>query len=669
MSFLQKIISKLEKIRNESVVVLSSDKDKNEDEAKKIIAEGNKFEDFGDFQNALNLYEKSINIAPKYIGGYINKGNIFLSLSVFDLAIEMYLKAISVNPNHSGAYLNLGHAQYDKKEFELALIAYNKAIALNCDYVDAWIGKGNSLADLGKKIDAIESYKKAIFLNPNNPEIYKSIGLAYEWMGYLREAKDNFQTAIKLQPERIDFYCSICNVYREMGDINNSIDIARKGCAIDPKHMGIHSLLLFSLSHSLDVTKDIFFQEHLNFGKKFKFFTDDKNPVFTNDKNQNKILKIGIVSADLRNHAVSSFFEPIYDKLLNESSVILYIYDNMGAKDGVSKRMKEKTKNWRFIGGQNDSEIEIQIKQDGIDILIDLSGHTAGHRLSVFARKPAPIQISWIGYPGTTGLTEIDYYIGDRHFLPPGKFDDIFIEKIIRLPATTSFGSLENPPDVTPLPVLKNGFFTFGSFNRLDKFNEKVISLWAETLLNIPNSKMLIGAMPITGDFEKIIKWFEKYKISKDRLIFHKRTNMYNYLSLYNEVDVCLDTFPYGGSTTTSHALVMGVPTLTLTGEIPISNAGYSILSQLNLSDLFCATNRNDFINKSIWISENISYLSELRKNLRSYLKSSNLMNDELIASSLGFAFKYIWSRWCNNLPSISFEIIKSNEEFKIIEQ
>jgi protein O-GlcNAc transferase len=248
--------------------------------------------------------------------------------------------------------------------------------------------------------------------------------------------------------------------------------------------------------------------EHCRFGEKFEPDRSDAVPAHLNTRDPDRVLQVGLVSADLRNHAVASFFEPVFYLLLQMRGIHLHVYDNGRPADEVSRRMKAQSPNWIEVATMSVDALSQQIRRDRIDVLIDLSGHTPGHRLMNFAQKPAPVQMSWIGYPGTTGMRLMDYYIADPHFLPPGEFDAYFTEKILRLPANAPFQSIDHPPDVNPLPALTKGFICFGSFNRLDKISQEVVQLWAKLLCALPDARMVVGGMPLKGSLDQITDWF-----------------------------------------------------------------------------------------------------------------------------------------------------------------
>lgn len=639
--------------------------------AKQLVMRGNQLEDSGNYQEALSLYEQAIDVAPESVVGYLNRGNVLVAANQNDLAIRAYLKALEIQPDHATVHFNLGNVYQRKGAFEPALLCYEKSLEYKPDFVDAWVAHGNALGDLKRLELAIDSYKKALSLNPNYAEIYRNLATCFYALGRFKEAKESFQSAIDLKSNLLGNYCSLANVYREMGKVGQAVEMARNACTVDPTSAGAHSLLLFCLSHSPDTTRKSFFQDHLEFGRKFDLFPTSSEISFTNDKSTDRILKVGIVSGDLRSHAVASFFGPIYERLLKIPTLIIYIYDAAGVDDYVSQRMKELIipGHWIDVVLMNDIQLDHRIRSDAIDILIDLSGHTPGHRLPVFAKKPAPVQMSWIGYPGTTGLRAMDYYIADRHYLPPGEFDDIFVEKILRLPATTPFSSIENIPDVNSLPALTNGYFTFGSFNRLDKISKEVVGLWAKLLAAVPDSKMLIGGMPAAGGFDEVVAWFNEFGIGAERLTFHRRSDMYNYLLLHHQVDVCIDTFPYGASTTSCHALSMGVPTITLVGDIPASVSGRAFLSQIGLTNLFVAQSHDEFLQKGIWCAASLTELAQLRLTLRPRFQSSNVMQPKIIADALEFSIRYAWQRWCQSLPATAFETVQFNDGFEVIDQ
>jgi predicted O-linked N-acetylglucosamine transferase (SPINDLY family) len=334
----------------------------------------------------------------------------------------------------------------------------------------------------------------------------------------------------------------------------------------------------------------------------------------------------------------------------------LHAYYNYTLEDATSERLKHYFLSWNKITHLSDEDLAQKICADGIDILIDLSSHTAHNRLLTFARKPAPVQASWIGYPGTTGLEAIDYYISDQYHLPPGLFDWQFTERIVHLPLLAVFSPNEDLPPIAQLPATLNGYITFGSFNRTNKITRSVVALWSQLLRAIPNARMLLGAMP--SELEDIIwkEWFIQEGIELDRLTFKPRTSIGDYLQLHHHVDICLDTFPYNGGTTTWHAVWMGVPVLSISGETPMSRGGACILGSIGLSE-FVAKDKEDFVRKGQSWANNIGQLSKLRMGMRDRIFQSGAGQTQDIAQSLSDALRIMWGRWCQRLPVEAFAV------------
>jgi predicted O-linked N-acetylglucosamine transferase (SPINDLY family) len=370
-------------------------------------------------------------------------------------------------------------------------------------------------------------------------------------------------------------------------------------------------------------------------------------------------LQIGFVSADLRHHPVASFVEPLLARLAMHSTLSLHAYYNHAVEDVATKRLRGYFSQWHAIANLSDAALAQKIADDGIDILIDLSGHTGSNRLLCFARKPAPVQASWIGYPGTTGLRAMDYYLADRYFLPPGVFDSQFTEKLVYLPANAPFLPDEAAPPVNALPALSNGFVTFGSFNRISKLSRSAIALWSRLLRALPDARMLLGGMPREGEYDSLIGLFVQEGIARERLRFHSRCSTADYLALHHQVDMCLDTFPYAGGTTTNHALWMGVPTLTLAGRTVPGRQGAALLGQVGL-EAFVATDAADFQDKGLHWAGDLAALAEVRAGLRARIEQSPIRHPDVIAAGLERAFRIMWQHWCARLPAKSFEVSPS---------
>jgi predicted O-linked N-acetylglucosamine transferase (SPINDLY family) len=356
------------------------------------------------------------------------------------------------------------------------------------------------------------------------------------------------------------------------------------------------------------------------------------------------------VSGDLFEHAVGCFMEPVLDRLSRRPDLELHAYYNHTLEDRVSARLRHHVRHWHAVTTLSDAELARKITADGIDILIDLSGHTGRNRLGVFARKPAPIQVSWLGYPGTTGLTAMDYYLAERHWLPPGEFDPQFTEQLLYLPDRWAFEPHPAAPAVNALPALTAGHLTFGSFNRLGKVNGATVRLWSTLLRALPDSQMILGGMPTAGEQRSLIAQFAAEGIALERLEFHGRVTMDVYLALHHQVDICLDTQPYAGGTTTMHALWMGVPTLTVAGATAFARAGAGILGQLGIEG-FTAADGADFVARGLYWAAHLEELAAVRAGLRARLTHSENGNPDHVVDALATALRQIWRQWRSGGP------------------
>ena len=385
----------------------------------------------------------------------------------------------------------------------------------------------------------------------------------------------------------------------------------------------------------------------------------------TNSRTTDRPLKIGFVSADLRNHAVAKFVIPFFEELHKRPEFITYAYSNHGAVDESMLAIQKNMDVWRTVVQWSDDKLAEKIREDQIDILVDMSGHTAGDRLKVFARHPAPVQMTWLGYPGTTGLKAMDYLVTEESLLPGENISPQFTEKIIRLPRAFSFDGKNTIQPVGAAPCIENGFITFGSFNRLNKINREVIALWSAVLRAVPDSRLQMAAMPANGAPEELLAWFQEENISEDRLYFYPRSGFSEYLKLHNQVDLCLDTFPYTGGTTTLHALWMGVPTLTLVGKTYPSYQGGLAACQVGLNDHFIANTKEDFVRKACLLAENHMVLNRIREQLFAYLLESYDEKLEVVLNGFSKAFLSVWGKWCAGGSSEAFSISKEDINFK----
>ena len=605
--------------------------------------------ELNNLQEALAYFDCAISLKSDYGDAYFNRGNTLCGLKRLDEALANYDQAIVLDPDNVFAYITRANVLQHLKRLDDALANYDHVISIKPDHAEAYSNRANVLHDLKRLKEAELSCRIALQIEPEFAQAHNNLGLALLELGHLEEAEASFLMAIKYNSNYAEAFNSLGVVSSRLGRLNS--EYFKKSLALSPDQPDIFSNWLFNASMSANLNAKELLAEHLLYGEKYEAHLRADWQSHEQNKDPQRCLKIGFVSGDLCDHVLINSLEPLLIHLSKLPSLSLHAYYNHIKIDNVTQRLQNYFSSWISVVALTHTIIVDKIRADGIDILIDLSGHTARNLLPTFARKPAPIQITWMGYPGTTGLKAMDYTFVDRFLM----LKDLFTEKLVYLPAAAPFSSPVDAPDVSVLPALRNGYITFGSFNRVVKYNAKVIAVWAKLMQALPTSRLRLNWIPESSN-DIVIAWFAECGIQQDRLSFHPRSNIDNFLELHQEVDIGLDTFPYGGSTTTCQALWMGVPTLTMVEETIASRMASIWLNQVGLND-FIADNEEDFLNKGLSVANDLERLAKLRMELRTRFKRSPIQQPELIAKNVEHAFRYMWQRWCDGLLPISFDV------------
>jgi len=562
------------------------------------------------FDRAIQLLNQAILIQPYHAQSHSNLGAVYKELGKVEKAMSYYQKAISIKPDYADAHNNLGVVFNELGEIQKSITCYQKAINIQPDYADAYYNLGNVLHKLNKHQEAIISYEKVIQINPNYAAAYYNLGNVLSVLG-------EFQKAISCYQKAID---------------------SKKNYAL------AYNNILFTLLYLETADPKFCLSQAKEFRSSLKPINDDLLIKYQFNTRPKKI-KIGFVSGDFREHPVGFFLLSTLKHLKNEN-LELIAYSNSQIKDSINIKLKSHFTNWREIESQSNIDVINTIRKDGIHILFDLSGHSGKNRLPIFINKPAPIQVSWAGYNGSTGIPEIDYFIGDP-IVTPASESNYYVEKIFPLP---NIWQCYTAPDIEikldQLPVIKNGYITFGCFNNLSKINNEVISLWSKILKSIPKSKIFLKTTELNNLYLKkmIINNFKKNNINPDSIILEGYSPRNELLASYNKVDIALDPFPYSGGVTSFEAIWMGVPVLTKKGFNFISHTTESINHNVGMSN-WIANDKNEYVIKAIVFSENLKKLSEIKKNLRQTALESPLFNSSLFAKQLDNA---LWKMWNN---------------------
>ncbi|WP_168224710.1 tetratricopeptide repeat protein [Rhodoferax aquaticus] len=465
--------------------------------------------------------------------------------------------------------------------------------------------------------------------------------------------------AVALAPTVAENQYNLGGVLTIQGKLQEAEDAFRSALRIDPQDALAHMNLLFCLSHNATVGAQQLFEEHRRFGEVFEAPLRKSWPKHANDRNPQRVIRVGFVSPDFRTHVVAKFILPMFERLAKDTSLTLIAYYTLATVDEVTTQIRGHFAQWNHVAGMSDEALAATILADQVDILVDLSGHTRFNRLLAFARKPAPVQVSWIGYPGTTGLTGMDYYLVDKVLCPPeSPIEQQFTEKLVRLPTCGLIQPEAGLPDPGPLPALRNGGLTLGSFNRIGKITPESVALWAKLLHALPSARLLVGDVNFDDGVDlRLIASFESLGIDRQRLRLEPRRDIQGYLALHQEVDFCLDTTPYGGGTTTYHALHMGVPTLTLFGDTLTRRLGLCILTHYGCEQ-FAADNEQHFVEKGVYWSEHLHELAAVRASLaeKVRLHQEAQVQQQRMVDGISRAFRTMWKRWCAGLPAESFD-------------
>ena len=599
------------------------------------------------FEEAVKEFEKSIELNEKFSNAYNNLGGALYKLSKFRRSANICKKAIEIDPNSAQAYNNLAANLIFLENFDEAIKYFKKSIQINPNQVDANINIGNLLKNRGQAEESFEYFLKAIDINPKIAKNYNDYGMALKKISKFDGALNQLNKALEINPNFFYAYINIGNILKNRREHKKAIENFEKAKKINPNLEISYSNILFTSNYF----EDFKIKDYLNYAKKlrsiYKKINDSKISPYIFEKKPRK-LNIGFISGNFNNHSVGHFLLDVVREL-REKNINTFAYNNNNFNnDEQTDKFKKYFNKWNTIFDKDDLEILNLIRDDKIHVLIDLAGHTEFSKLSIFLNKPAPIQATWLGYNGSTGIPEIDYCIGDKIAFP-NEIEKRFVEKIWHLPEVMQCLS---KPDfdlkIESLPVIKNKFLTFGSFNNPAKITDKVILTWSKILNSIKDSKILLKSNYYSDPFisNSILEKFIQNKVEKKRIIFEKGSKTRKeILETYNKIDISLDTFPYNGVTTSHESIWMGVPVLTKSGSTPHSRMGKSLNQNIKMED-WTAKNEQDYVKKAIKLSKDINKLSIIRKTIRKELLKTSSFNSKIFASHLEEAFWLMWKKF-----------------------
>jgi predicted O-linked N-acetylglucosamine transferase (SPINDLY family) len=603
---------------------------------------GNILAALGKLDEAIEAQRQAITLDPKMPWPYNNLGTALRSSGMLDEAAVILRRAIELKPDYAEAHANLGTVLAGRGELQEAIASLRRSIELNDRLALAHNSLGAVLLDSGDATQAVVSFENAARLAPTFAPIHNNLGNALKRAGELDQAILAYEQALQHDPRLADAHNNLGEGLKDRGELTAAIKHYRLALEASPGHVAAHSNLLLCMHYASDAEANSLAEEHRNWNtqhaRPIQRF-DHPTPAHADDGRR---LRIGYVSPDMRSHAVARFLLPLLSNH-DHRRFEIFGYASVRFPDAMTQRLRDQTDTWRNIIGLTDEQAANLIRQDQIDILVDLAGHTADNRLLIFARKPAPIQVTYLGYPNTTGLEAMDYRLADVHADPPGT-DALHCEKLIRLnPCAWCF----EPPIDVPLPVRESPPITFGCFNTFAKVTDPMLAQWAQILHAVPHSRLLLKSAGLASQKlrTELKTRFTNLGIDPDRVALHSAVPGYlAHMQMYGQIDIALDTFPYHGTTTTCEALWMAVPVITLAGQTHVSRVGVSLLTNVGLPELIAQT-PEQYIAIAANLANDRSRLNQLHAELRQMMEKSPLRDAAAFARQVEASYLSMWNR------------------------
>jgi predicted O-linked N-acetylglucosamine transferase (SPINDLY family) len=602
----------------------------------------------GRTDESITAFRRAIELKPDFAEAHSNLGSALTERGAFDDAIAAFRRAIELKPDFAEAHSNLGSALTEKGAAGDAILACRHAIDLKPDLARAHSNLGNALRRSGAIDEAIAAYRRAIELKPDFAKAHCNLGSALTEKGALDDAIAAYRQAIKLKPDDPEAFTGLAGALLLQGDHLQADQAFRQALALRPEHIAAHSGLLLSLQYQAGATLDGLGRAHAEWYERHAPNQGAGRKSTTCDRDPERPLRLGFLSPDLHRHPVGIFLVRALESL-DQKLFTSLCYSSGHRFDDLSGRISRAIGAWHDVAGLDDDALAARIHADRVDILFDLSGHTAGHRLLVFESRPAPIQMSWIGYAGTTGMRSMDYLIADRWHVPAGA-EAHYRETVLRMPdGYVCYDPPAEAPAVGRLPALKRGQVTFGCFNSVSKLTPAVVALWARIMGSVPGSRLVLVSQGLNGSIAR--SWIRRAFLSaggaSHQLELYGKKTWPELLDTYNTIDLALDPFPYSGGLTTCEALWMGVPVVTWPGETFAGRHSLSHLSNVGLAETIAA-NEHEYIEVASRLAGDLPHLAALRAGLRDRMAHSPLCDGERFGRHLMALLRDIWRQHCN---------------------
>ncbi len=565
-----------------------------------------------------------------------------------DEAVALYRRAVAALPDDAPIRSNLSCALTDLDRPAEALAALRVALSLSPDYADAWFNAGNLLKVARQPDRALAAYRRAVRLKPGMGGAHSNMADLFRDRGESSRAVEGYRAAIQAQPDLPQPVVNLGEALKEQGRITEAIATFQGGIERHPDLALLHSNLLLALHYTPWVPPEVIARAHAHWNERHARPLMPRDRRFANDRGPDRRLRVGYVSPDFRAHACAHFIEPLL-RAHDRGAVEIVCYATSDHHDAVTDRLRSLADGWRSLEPVDDAAAAALVERDRIDILVDLAGHTARARPLLFARKPAPVQVAWLGYPDTTGMPAIDHRLTDAVADPPGPTDAWHAERLVRLPrGFLAFQPLRAAAAGEEPPALANGFVTFGSFNNAAKVTPEVLRVWSAILTRLPSARLLLKSRAFDDPptRERYLQQFAGNGVDRGRVDLLPTTDSIDaHLRAYGRIDIGLDPFPYNGTTTTCEALWMGVPVITLAGGHHVARVGASLLTHCGLAELVAA-DETGYVETAVALARDTARLAALRGGMRERMEGAPLNDHRGFAASVETAYRAMWRSW-----------------------
>ena len=609
---------------------------------------GNALKNVGRFEEALASFHRALEIKPDFAEGHYNLGVTLQSLKRSEDAVASYRHALQFKPDLIRAHNNLGNILRELGRLDEAGASFRRALEINPDFAEGYSNLGNVLRELGRLDEAEASFRRAVELNPDFAEGHYNLGSALQVLKRNDEAITCYQRALAIKPDYAEAHNNLGNTLQDLGRLDEAEASFRRALQCNPDYAMAHNNLLFTLNYHPDKSGEEIYAAYQEYEQRYGLPYRSQWRNYSNNREPRRRLKVGYVSPDFKRHSVRYFLEPLLSQH-DKNAVEIYAYAELTKEDEVTARYRGYAYHWVPTRGMSDDALAERIRADGIDILVELAGHTAQNRLSVFARKPAPVSVSWLGYGYTTGLQAVDYFLTDVTSAPPGS-EGLFSEVpwCLQTPAC-AYRPAEGMGSVGPLLTTQRGHVTFGTLTRAVRINHRTIRVWSAILKRVEGARLVIDSHDFKSAFmqDALAEKFAAHGIGRDRLEIGFHSPPWDVL---RGMDIGLDCFPHNSGTTLFETLYMGVPFVTLAGRPGVGQLGSSILEGAGHPEWIART-EDEYVEIAAALAADRPKLAALRGGLRQEMEDSPLMDEAGFARKVEAAYREMWAKWCGRNP------------------